>query len=183
MTQSRLLGCPVDLCVLPCEQVRQLESLIRMAEARARLELVQIVTAQHAQVDVCLLVSHTYLRPFNMSAKVASTMAASQSKLDCGSCYTVYTGLTQAQFVQRACKSCWQAERPHNHVSIRLIYSTCTTASAFKRSVTFAAVHQEVIEISSESRRDVQGAAAGASCLDFRVPGGNRAGSKQVLPS
>ena len=31
-------------------QARQLESLIRMAEARARLELVQIVTAQHAQV-------------------------------------------------------------------------------------------------------------------------------------
>jgi hypothetical protein len=49
--------------------------------------------------------------------------------------------------------------------------------------MTFAAVHQEVIEISSESRRDVQGAAAGASCLDFRVPGGTRAGSKQVLPS
>ncbi|DBA93068.1 TPA: DNA replication licensing factor mcm8, variant 3 [Trebouxia sp. C0005] len=66
---------------------RQLESLIRMAEARARLELVQIVTAQHAQ---------------------------------------------------------------------------------------------EVIEISSESMRDVQGAAAGASCLDFRVPGGSRAGSKQA---
>lgn len=32
-------------------QARQLESLIRMAEARARLELVQIVTAQHAQVS------------------------------------------------------------------------------------------------------------------------------------
>ena len=31
-------------------QARQLESLIRMAEARARLELQQIVTAQHAQV-------------------------------------------------------------------------------------------------------------------------------------
>lgn len=32
-------------------QARQLESLIRMAEARARLELVQVVTAQHAQVS------------------------------------------------------------------------------------------------------------------------------------
>lgn len=32
-------------------QARQLESLIRMSEARARLELVQIVTAQHAQVN------------------------------------------------------------------------------------------------------------------------------------
>ncbi len=77
MTPSRLLGCPVDLCVLLCEQARQLESLIRMAEARARLELVQIVTAQHAQVGVCLLVSHAYLRPFNMLAKVAITMARS----------------------------------------------------------------------------------------------------------
>ncbi|KAL3137863.1 DNA replication licensing factor mcm8 [Trebouxia sp. C0009 RCD-2024] len=66
---------------------RQLESLIRMSEARARLELVQVVTAQHAQ---------------------------------------------------------------------------------------------EVIELSQEAARDVQGAAAGASCLDFRVPGGARAGSKQA---
>ena len=31
-------------------QARQLESLIRMAEARARLELVEVVTAQHAKV-------------------------------------------------------------------------------------------------------------------------------------
>lgn len=41
-------------------QARQLESLIRMAEARARLELVQVVTAQHAQVShdphMCLVV-------------------------------------------------------------------------------------------------------------------------------
>lgn len=43
-----------------------------------------------------------------------------------------------------------------------------------------AFVHQEVIEVSQEATRDVQGAAAGASCLDFRVPGGSRAGSKQV---
>lgn len=41
-------------------------------------------------------------------------------------------------------------------------------------------LHQEVIEVSQEATRDVQGAAAGASCLDFRVPGGSRAGSKQV---
>lgn len=41
-------------------------------------------------------------------------------------------------------------------------------------------VRQEVIEVSQEATRDVQGAAAGASCLDFRVPGGSRAGSKQV---
>ena len=42
------------------EQARQLESLIRMAEARARLELVQIVTAQHAQVGMSLHVSHAF---------------------------------------------------------------------------------------------------------------------------
>lgn len=30
--------------------------------------------------------------------------------------------------------------------------------------------------------RDVHGAGAGASCLDFRAPAGTRAGSKQVLP-
>ncbi|KAL3150551.1 DNA replication licensing factor mcm8 [Trebouxia sp. C0010 RCD-2024] len=66
---------------------RQLESLIRMSEARARLELVQVVTAQHAQ---------------------------------------------------------------------------------------------EVIELSQEAASDVQGAGAGASCLDFRVPGAARAGSKQA---
>ncbi len=54
MTTGRDLGCPVGMCVLLCEQARQLESLIRMAEARARLELVQIVTAQHAQVGVCV---------------------------------------------------------------------------------------------------------------------------------
>ena len=41
-------------------------------------------------------------------------------------------------------------------------------------------VHQEVIEVSQGATRDVQGAAAGASCLDFRVPEGSRAGSKQV---
>ena len=39
-------------------QARQLESLIRMAEARARLELAQIVTAQHAQVS-----HHQHVRP------------------------------------------------------------------------------------------------------------------------
>ena len=77
MTQSRLRDCPVDLCVLLCEQARQLESLIRMAEARARLELVHIVTAQHAQVGVCLLVSHACLRLFNVLAKVAIIMARS----------------------------------------------------------------------------------------------------------
>ena len=60
MTQSRLLGCPVYLYVLLCEQARQLESLIRMAEARARLELVQIVTAQHAQVGMRLLAYHAF---------------------------------------------------------------------------------------------------------------------------
>lgn len=43
-------------------------------------------------------------------------------------------------------------------------------------------MHQEVIEVSQEATRDVQGAAAGASCLDFRVPGASRAGSKQVCP-
>lgn len=42
---------------LLCKQARQLESLIRMAEARARLELVQIVTAQHAQVSSLLTAS------------------------------------------------------------------------------------------------------------------------------
>lgn len=31
-------------------QARQLESLIRLAEARARLELAQVVTADHAKV-------------------------------------------------------------------------------------------------------------------------------------
>lgn len=41
-------------------------------------------------------------------------------------------------------------------------------------------MQQEVIEVSQEAARDVQGTAAGASCLDFRVPGGTRAGSKQV---
>lgn len=60
MTQSRDLVCPVDLCMLLYEQARQLESLIRMAEARARLELVQIVTAQHAQVGMCSLLSHGF---------------------------------------------------------------------------------------------------------------------------
>lgn len=34
-----------------CLQARQLESLIRLAEARARLELAQTVTAQHAKVN------------------------------------------------------------------------------------------------------------------------------------
>ena len=36
-------------------QARQLESLIRMAEARARLELAETVTAQNAQVLASML--------------------------------------------------------------------------------------------------------------------------------
>ena len=39
---------------------------------------------------------------------------------------------------------------------------------------------QDVVEISVESMRDVQGGAAGVSCIDFRAPAGTRAGSKQV---
>ena len=41
-------------------------------------------------------------------------------------------------------------------------------------------VVQDVIEISVESMRDIQGGTAGVSCIDFRPPAGTRAGSKQV---
>ncbi len=100
------------------------------------------------------------------------------------------TELTKAQY--KICSACLQillagrkpaGRKASQPVSIWLTCSICIAANVFKWSVKFAAVHQEVIEISSESRRDVQGAATGASCLDFRVPGGTRAGSKQVLPS
>ena len=38
-------------------QARQLESLVRLAEARARVELSQTVTAEHAQVYGCYCIS------------------------------------------------------------------------------------------------------------------------------
>lgn len=39
---------------------------------------------------------------------------------------------------------------------------------------------QDVVEISQECMRDIQGGGTGVSCVDFRIPAGTRAGSKQV---
>lgn len=139
---------------------------------------------------------HYYHMAFNMLARVAVILAG--SPICPNICHN--TGLNLLAACDEQCAqidqslvqhlfsmpACWQAESQAGRkatqiVSARLTCSTCIAASACKQSITIAAVHQEVIEISSESRRDVQGAAAGASCLDFRVPGGSRAGSKQVF--
>ena len=73
-------------CVLTLEQVRndlqarQLESLVRLAEARARVELSQTVTAEHAQVD-SLMHAPSVLAQYPLSAAVSDTVCREKADL------------------------------------------------------------------------------------------------------
>ena len=62
-------------------QARQLESLIRMAEARARLELAETVTAQHAQVLASTLLLQIHNGQFCAMHSMSETVSAQHAQV------------------------------------------------------------------------------------------------------